>query len=77
MAGWDKIHPEPVPLEHGAQEPQRVHRARRVHLTAAGRARHAAAQSDIRAMEDELLATLSAAERKLLLTVLPRLTAEH
>ena len=52
-------------------------RARRVHLTDAGRARHAAAQSDIRAMEDELLATLSAAERKLLLTVLPRLIAGH
>jgi DNA-binding MarR family transcriptional regulator len=52
-------------------------RARQVHLTAAGRARHAAAQSDIRAMEDELLATLSAAERKLLLTVLPRLVAER
>jgi DNA-binding MarR family transcriptional regulator len=52
-------------------------RARRVHLTAAGRARHGAARSDIRAMEDELLATLSAAERKLLLTVLPRLVAER
>ena len=52
-------------------------RARRVNLTAAGRARHTAAQSDIRAMEDELLATLPPAERKLLLNVLPRLIAEH
>jgi DNA-binding MarR family transcriptional regulator len=52
-------------------------RARRIHLTAAGHARHAAAQADIRVMEDELLATLPPAERELLLSVLPRLVAER
>src|SRR3954454_1726669 len=48
-------------------------RARVVHLTAAGRERHAAAVNAIRAMEEELLAALSAAERETLLAVLPRL----
>jgi hypothetical protein len=38
-------------------------RARIVTLTDAGEARHAAARADIRAMEDELLENLSAAER--------------
>jgi DNA-binding MarR family transcriptional regulator len=49
-------------------------RARVIHITAAGRERYAAAVADIRAMEDELLADLSAAERETLLAVLPRLT---
>jgi DNA-binding MarR family transcriptional regulator len=48
-------------------------RARVIHITPAGRAVHAAAVADIRAMEDELLAALSAAERQTLLSVLPRL----
>jgi DNA-binding MarR family transcriptional regulator len=50
-------------------------RARRVSLTAAGRARHAAARSDIRGMEEEVLAGLSAQERSTLLTALPKLAA--
>src|SRR4051794_27395952 len=50
-------------------------RARVVHLTPAGRERHAAAARAIRAMEEELLAELSAAERETLLAVLPRLAA--
>jgi len=48
-------------------------RARVVELTAQGRAKLAAAQADIRRMEDEVLAELSADERKTLLAVLPRL----
>jgi DNA-binding MarR family transcriptional regulator len=48
-------------------------RARVLELTAEGRARHAAIQADIRAIEDELLGTLSADERETLLAVLPRL----
>jgi DNA-binding MarR family transcriptional regulator len=48
-------------------------RARRVGLTAAGRRRQSAAQADVRAMEDEVLAALSAQERASLLAVLPRL----
>jgi DNA-binding MarR family transcriptional regulator len=48
-------------------------RARTVLLTTAGRERHAAARSDIRAMEEQLLADLDAVERENLLAVLPRL----
>jgi DNA-binding MarR family transcriptional regulator len=48
-------------------------RARIVHLTERGRATHAAAVADIRAMEEELLAPLSPAERETLLAVLARL----
>ncbi|MDA0179962.1 MarR family transcriptional regulator [Solirubrobacter phytolaccae] len=48
-------------------------RARVVSLTAAGRAKHAAIQADIHAMEDEVLASLSATERATLYAVLPRL----
>jgi DNA-binding MarR family transcriptional regulator len=48
-------------------------RSRRIGLTDAGRALHVAAQADIRAMEDELLAVLPAAERQALLSALPRL----
>lgn len=52
-------------------------RARRVHLTAGGRARQAAAQADIRAMEDQVLASLRSEERETLLSVLPRLAVEY
>jgi DNA-binding MarR family transcriptional regulator len=48
-------------------------RARVIELTAQGRAKLAAAQADIRRMEDEVLAELSADERETLLAVLPRL----
>lgn len=48
-------------------------RARVVQLTAAGRERHVAARAAIHAMEDRLLADLSAAERDNLRAVLPRL----
>src|SRR4051794_19360979 len=48
-------------------------RARIVHITEAGRAAHAAAVADIRAMEEDVLAGLTAAERETLLGVLPRL----
>jgi DNA-binding MarR family transcriptional regulator len=48
-------------------------RNRRVQLTPTGRARHAAAQADIRAMEDELLSELTAAERRSLISMLGRL----
>ena len=51
-------------------------RARIVNLTAAGRARHAAAQADVRAMEDDFLSDLSAAERDRLRGVLARLAGE-
>lgn len=51
-------------------------RARTVRLTAAGRARHSAAQTDIRAMEAELLGTLSRTEQDTLLTALSRLAGE-
>jgi DNA-binding MarR family transcriptional regulator len=51
-------------------------RARIVQLTAAGEARHAAAQGDVRAMEDELLGDLSAADRRRLGSVLSRLASE-
>ena len=48
-------------------------RARKIHLTEQGRVTLAAAVADIRAMEDELLGELTAAERETLLAVLPRL----
>jgi DNA-binding MarR family transcriptional regulator len=48
-------------------------RARIVHLTERGRELHAATVADIRAMEDELLSSLTPAERETLLAVLPRL----
>ena len=44
-----------------------------IELTTAGRAKFAAIQQDVHAMEDELLSTLGAAERKALRTALPRL----
>jgi DNA-binding MarR family transcriptional regulator len=50
-------------------------RARLVRITAAGLARHAAAVADIRAMEDELLGALSAADREALLAILPQLAS--
>jgi DNA-binding MarR family transcriptional regulator len=51
-------------------------RNRRVQLTPTGRARHAAAQADIRAMEDELLSELTAAKRRSLISMLGRLANE-
>ena len=48
-------------------------RARLVHITPRGRERHAAAVADIRVMESEVLADLTAAEQRTLLAVLPRL----
>jgi DNA-binding MarR family transcriptional regulator len=51
-------------------------RARIVRLTAAGRARHAAARADIRSMEDSLLAPLPAAERRSLRAALDRLASQ-
>jgi DNA-binding MarR family transcriptional regulator len=52
-------------------------RARTVDLTPAGRARHAAAQADVRAMEDEFLGDLSATDRDRLRRVLSRLAPER
>jgi DNA-binding MarR family transcriptional regulator len=52
-------------------------RARTVNLTPAGKKRHAAAQADVRAMEDEFLGELSATERDRLLRVLARLANDH
>jgi DNA-binding MarR family transcriptional regulator len=48
-------------------------RARRIHITEQGRATHAAAVADIRAMEESVLAVLTAAERETLRSVLGRL----
>jgi DNA-binding MarR family transcriptional regulator len=48
-------------------------RARIVRLTRRGEARMRAARSDVRAMEDEFLSGLTAAERQTLLAVLPQL----
>ena len=48
-------------------------RARRVRLTAAGRARHAAIRRDIRAMESELLHELEDDQRRTLRAALARL----
>ena len=50
-------------------------RARIVELTAEGRRRHAAAQADIRAMEHDLLAPLSAGDRQALRRALRQLIA--
>jgi DNA-binding MarR family transcriptional regulator len=50
-------------------------RARIVSLTAAGAERHRAARRSIRAMEDELLSGISAAERTRLRATLARLAA--
>ena len=52
-------------------------RARTVNLTPAGKKRHAAAQADVRAMEDEFLGDLSATERDRLRRVLARLANDH
>jgi DNA-binding MarR family transcriptional regulator len=49
-------------------------RARLVRITPRGAERHAAAVTDIRAMEDKLLAGLTADQRDTLLAVLPILT---
>jgi DNA-binding MarR family transcriptional regulator len=48
-------------------------RARIVELTAAGRDRHSAARADIRSMEDEVLADLTATQRTLLRRTLTQL----
>src|SRR5437879_235234 len=50
-------------------------RARIVELTAKGRRHHAAAQADIHAMENDLLAPLSAGDRQALRRVLRQLIA--
>jgi DNA-binding MarR family transcriptional regulator len=52
-------------------------RARTVDLTAAGRTRHAAAQADVHAMEDEFLGDLSATDRDRLRRALARLATER
>jgi DNA-binding MarR family transcriptional regulator len=52
-------------------------RARTVKLTRAGRARHAAAQADVRTMEDEFLGDLSATDRDALHRLLTRLATER
>jgi DNA-binding MarR family transcriptional regulator len=51
-------------------------RNRRVRLTPAGRARLAAAQADIRAMEDDLLSELTRTEQRSLISMLSRLANE-
>lgn len=51
-------------------------RARIVHLTNKGRKAHAAAQADIRTMEDQLLAGLSSAARRQLLAALTNLASD-
>ena len=48
-------------------------RARVIELTPHGRAKFAAIQRDVHAMEDELLGVLGPSERKALRTALPRL----
>ena len=50
-------------------------RARIVQITAKGRRRYEAAAADIRAMEEDLLAPLTAAERTSLLSALPTLAS--
>jgi DNA-binding MarR family transcriptional regulator len=52
-------------------------RAHTVRLTAAGEARHAAVRVDVRAMEEDLLGSLSPAERRSLLATLPKLAGER
>lgn len=54
-----------------------VRRARRVQLTAAGEARHAAVQVDLRRMAADLLDELSAAEQRSLLVILLRLARDR
>ena len=60
-------------IERGPDPADR--RAHVVRITAKGSTRHAAAVADIRAMEDELLGALGAAERRALLQALPKLAA--
>ena len=62
----DLVTREPAPADR---------RARIVSLTPAGKRRQAAAQADIRAMEDEFLGPLSAADRDRLRRLLTRLAA--
>ncbi len=64
LAGAGLIERRPDPADR---------RARIIALTEAGRARHAAAQADIRAMESELLAGLSSAEQASLRRTVARL----
>ena len=52
-------------------------RARTVNLTEAGKTRQAAAQADVRAMEDEFLSGLGATDRARLRRMLARLASEH
>jgi DNA-binding MarR family transcriptional regulator len=51
-------------------------RAHLVRITTAGTARHAAAQADIRTMEERLLQQISPQERHSLMAVLPRLARQ-
>jgi DNA-binding MarR family transcriptional regulator len=46
-------------------------------ITAKGRRRYEAAAADIRAMEEELLSSLTPAEREALLSALPKLAARR
>ena len=52
-------------------------RARTVNLTEAGRTRQAAAQADVRAMEEQFLSGLSATDRARLRRMLARLASEQ
>ena len=51
-------------------------RAHLVRITTAGTARHAAAQADIRTMEERLLQPISTKERRCLMAALPRLARQ-
>ncbi len=51
-------------------------RAHLVQITPAGSARHAAAQADIRTVEETLLRTIGPEQRRSLLDILPRLATE-
>jgi DNA-binding MarR family transcriptional regulator len=61
--------PAPTQLQFAA--------AIRVRITAKGRRRYEAAAADIRAMEEELLSSLTPAEREALLSALPKLAARR
>lgn len=52
-------------------------RAHLVQITTAGTARHAAAQADIRVMEERLLQRIGPEQRRTLITALPRLAASE
>jgi hypothetical protein len=64
-----ELTPRPTQLQFAA--------AIRVRITAKGRRRYEAAAADIRAMEEELLSSLTPAEREALLSALPKLAARR